>query len=404
MTAIPTAAVLACAVAILAGCAPTQRATVSAPRAEGPAPITAAARSGAREPSPPSAEPPPGGPSSPAAPPVPPSHPAAPEAPVQPLDRRGLELVLPPPALPGWHRDDLAGLGTALERQCASRRPPAPWPALCAEFKTLQSPLEDWIARRFVARALADDTGGTTGLITGYHEPQLHGSLVRESPGQVPLYRRPPDVVLQARPTRARIETSGLLAGSELVWLDDPVEAFFLHVQGSGRVRLRDGRILRVGYAGDNGLGYRAIGAELVARGALALPEVDAGRIKAWLRANPAQAQSVMHANPRFIFFRELPPAPQDAGPPGSIGVPLTPMRSVAIDPKRVPPGALLWLDTTDPLDGAPLRRLVVAQDTGAAIVGTVRADLFWGTGERAEQGAGLMKQAGRLWLLEPKP
>lgn len=309
-----------------------------------------------------------------------------------------------PATLPGWRDDELDGLRGALERQCASPRPPVPWPALCGELRSTPLPLRDWIADRFRARPLAGEDGAATGLITGYHEPELTGSLQRESPAQVPLYRRPPEPVLRERPARARIETGTLLAGGELLWLDDPVEAFFLQVQGSGRVRLRDGRVLRVGYAGDNGHAYRAIGAVLVARGAMPAAEVDAGRIKAWLRANPAQAQEVMHANPRYIFFRELPPAPPGAGPPGSLGVPLTPMRSVAVDPKRVPPGALLWLDTTDPLDGAALRRLVVAQDTGAAIVGPVRADLFWGAGTRAERGAGLMKQPGRLWLLEPRP
>ena len=309
-----------------------------------------------------------------------------------------------PAALPGWREDDLAGLRGALARQCASRRPPAPWPALCAELPNDDAGLAGWISARFRAKPLTDDAGGTTGLITGYHEPELTGSRARESAGQVPLYRRPPDAVLAARPSRERIETGGLLAGSELVWLDDPVEAFFLQVQGSGRVRLRDGSVMRVGYGGDNGLGYRAIGSVLVARGAMPAAEVNAGSIKDWLRANPAQAPAVMRSNPRYIFFRELPPAPPEAGPPGSLGVPLTPMRSVAVDPKRVPAGALLWLDTTDPLDGSALRRLVVAQDTGAAIVGTVRADLFWGAGERAARGAGLMKQPGRMWLLEPRP
>lgn len=309
-----------------------------------------------------------------------------------------------PAALPGWHDDDLAGLHGALARQCASRRPPAPWPALCAELPNADAGLAGWISARFKARPLTDEAGGATGLITGYHEPELTGSRVRESAGQVPLYRRPPDAVLAARPSRERIETSELLTGSELVWLDDPVEAFFLQVQGSGRVRLRDGSVMRVGYGGDNGLGYRAIGSVLVARGAMRTADVNAGSIKDWLRANPADAPAVMRSNPRYIFFRELPPAPPEAGPPGSLGVPLTPMRSVAVDPKRVPPGALLWLDTTDPLDGSALRRLVVAQDTGAAIVGTVRADLFWGAGERAARGAGLMKQPGRMWLLEPRP
>lgn len=308
-----------------------------------------------------------------------------------------------PRALPGWHEDDLAGLRGALERQCASPRPPTPWPALCEELRTAQPPLRDWIATRFRARPLAGDDGSPIGLVTGYHEPELTGSLQRESAAQTPLHRRPPEALLRERPTRAQIETTDLLEGRELLWLDDPVEAFFLQVQGSGRVTLRDGRVLRVGYAGDNGRAYRAIGAVLVARGAIPAAEVDAARIKAWLRANPEQAPAVMRANPRYIFFRELPPAASEAGPPGSLGVPLTAMRSVAVDPKRVAPGALLWLDTTDPLDRGPLRRLVVAQDTGAAITGTVRADLFWGRGERAERGAGAMKQPGRLWLLEPR-
>jgi membrane-bound lytic murein transglycosylase A len=341
------------------------------------------------------------------APAVPGAEGGAASAPVRPSAATAPDAsLLPgaPAALPGWRGDNLAGLRGALALQCASRRPPAPWPALCAELPKDEAGLVGWISARFNVRPLTDDAGGTTGLITGYHEPELSGTRVRESASQVPLYRRPPDAVMAARPSRERIETSGLLAGSELVWLDDPVEAFFLQVQGSGRVRLRDGSVMRVGYGGDNGLGYRAIGSVLVARGALPAADVNAGSIKEWLRANPADAPAVMRSNPRYIFFRELPPAPPEAGPPGSLGVPLTPMRSVAVDPKRVPPGALLWLDTTDPLDGSTLQRLVVAQDTGAAIVGTVRADLFWGAGERAARGAGLMKQPGRMWLLEPRP
>lgn len=158
---------------------------------------------------------------------------------------------------------------------------------------------------------------------------------------------------------------------------------------------------MRVGYAGDNGHPYRAIGATLIERGALTAAETNAATIKTWLRANPAQAAAVMQSNPRYIFFRELAPTNLTAGPPGSLGVPLTPLRSIAVDPQRIPPGALVWLDTTHPLDGQALRRLVLAQDTGAAIIGAVRADLFWGTGREAEQAAGLMKQRGRLWLLQ---
>jgi membrane-bound lytic murein transglycosylase A len=308
-----------------------------------------------------------------------------------------------PAALPGWTSDDLAGLAGAIDGQCSLARPPAPWPRLCPEFREHRANLRPWLERRFSAEALAGADGTTEGLITGYHEPEVTGSRARLAESQVPLYRRPSQAVLRERPSRARIEGSALLAGGELVWLDDPVDAFFLQVQGSGRIRLREGGTMRVGYAADNGQPYRAIGQVLIERGALAPANVDAGTIKAWLRANPREARSVMHANPRYIFFRELPPAGTETGPPGSLGVPLTPMRSVAVDPARVPAGSLLFLDTTDPLDTAPLRRVVVAQDTGAAIVGPVRADLFWGNGSRAELAAGRMKQRGRLWRLVPR-
>jgi membrane-bound lytic murein transglycosylase A len=235
----------------------------------------------------------------------------------------------------------------------------------------------------------------------------------------VPLLARPADLVAlpdgsrsQVRdgrpagpyPTRAQIEGQGLAQADALLWLDDPVEAFFLHVQGSGRVRLPDGTIVRVGFADHNGRAYRAIGRVLIERGALAPEAVDAAAIRAWLRAHPAQAREVMHANPRYIFFRERPPATSDtAGPPGSLGVPLTPMRSVATDPGCVPPGALLFVDGSYPETGAPLRRVVVSQDRGAAIVGAVRADLFWGSGDEAGRLAGLARQPMRMWLLLPK-
>ncbi len=320
--------------------------------------------------------------------------------------------------LPGWQRDGLDGLADALARQCALRAPPQPWPALCAELPAASASadaLRAWIERRFQAWPLAGENGDPVGLITGYHEPVLTGSRERESPGQVPLYRRPADMlsdgnarwrlvdgVRRPYPARAEIERYGLLEGQELVWLDDPVEAFFLQIQGSGRIRLRDGTTLRAGFADHNGQAYRAIGAELIARGALAREQVDAPAIKAWLRANPAQATEVMRSNPRYIFFRELP-TPADAGPPGSLGVPLTPMRSVATDPGFVPPGALLYLETRYPDDQRPLARAMLSQDRGAAILGGVRADIFFGAGEQAERLAGLMKQPGRIWLLRPR-
>ncbi len=320
--------------------------------------------------------------------------------------------AVPVAQLPGWSQDRLDGLRQALARQCAMRSPPAPWPELCRELPPATE-LRAWIERRFVAWPLADEKGRREGLITGYHEPLLSGSLQRENDRQTPLYAPPPAVAsiaqsaanprgrVQRWHTRAEIE-SGQIEGLEpIAFIDDPVEAFFLHVQGSARVRLRDGSWLRVGYAGHNGHTYRAIGRELIERGALSRDEATAPGIKAWLRANPAQATDVMHSNPRYVFFRKLNSAATD-GPFGSLGVPLTPGRSIATDRTRIPHGALMYLDGVDPLNRRPMRMAVVNQDTGGAILGTVRADVFWGAGEEAEARAGLMRENGRLWLLWP--
>jgi len=336
-------------------------------------------------------------------------------------------LPLAPDQLPGWDGDTLAGLHRAIERQCALPRPPQPWPALCPALPPADA-LKEWLGANFVAWPLAR-ADGAPGLLTGYYEPVLEGSRSREHDGQAPLYRPPLDLVRgpdgsrmrapastgaapstaaaaspgapQPYPARAEIEAGRLLEGRELVWLDDPVEAFFLQVQGSGRVRLRDGSTMRVGFADHNGQPYYPIGRELVARGALAPEAVDADAIKAWLRAHPGEAGEVMRRNRRYVFFRELPGG--EDGPPGSLGVALTPMRSVATDPAQVPPGALLFIDSTHPDDGAPLQRAVLSQDRGAAITGAARADLFWGSGDAAGRLAGRTKQPLRMWLLWPK-
>ncbi len=348
-----------------------------------------------------------------------------------------------PAALPGWAADPLDGVGAAIVRQCAMRAPPAPWPALCAEFAALPrrapdampSPdaLRGWLETRFAAWPLRDAKGGTEGLVTGYYEPLMTGSRTRERGTQAPLYARPADLLtidlagveprlaglrLRGRVqgtrvvpyhSRAEIETVRPLAGGELLWVDDPVDAFFLEIQGSGRVRLRDGTTLRIGYADQNGHPYRAIGRSLVERGAMQADEVTAPAIRRWLRENPAQAPEVMRTNPSVVFFRELPeppPAPPgepEAGPPGSLGVPLTPMRSLAVDRSVVPLATLVWLDTTHPVDGRALRRAMAAQDTGGAIAGSIRADFFWGFGPEAERAAGLMRSRGRMWVLWPR-
>lgn len=328
---------------------------------------------------------------------------------------------IPVTALPGWSDDDDANtLHEALSRQCASPRVPSPWPALCTQLPP-PSALARWIAERFDAWALSAVDGRRQGLLTGYYEPIVRGTRERVDARQVPLYARPSDLVasadgtrMQSRdgrivgpyPARAQIESEGLPKADVLLWIDDPVEAFFLHVQGSGRVRLPDGEVVRVGFADHNGHAYRAIGRELIERGALAPEAVDAEAIKTWLRANPAHAREVMHGNRRFVFFRRLPAhdaSTRLAGPPGALGVPLTPLRSVATDPAHVPPASLLFVDSTHPADGTPLRRTVVSQDRGAAIVGAVRADLFWGSGDEAGRLAGRTKQPARIWLLWPK-
>ena len=361
--------------------------------------------------------------------------------------------------LPGWEHDSLDGVARALSRQCALTQPPAPWPALCTQLPQA-SDLRKWIETHFVARALirppipspvaapvrahpqGDSTGkkpvpealsrappdqaagghGTAsdniGLLTGYFEPVLHGSRERTGTHQTPVYGRPADLVrrpneerlrrqadgrLTAYPARAQIETHGLAQAPVLCWLDDPVDAFFLHIQGSGRVQLPDGRTLYLGFADHNGHRYHAIGRELIRRGELEPEAVTAQAIRTWLQAHPAQSREILHSNPRYIFFRELPARDGKAGPPGALGVALEPERSVAVDPAFVPAGALLYLDSSHPVSGVPLRRTVVAQDRGAAITGAVRADLFWGSGDEAGELAGLTRQPLRLWLLWPR-
>jgi membrane-bound lytic murein transglycosylase A len=312
---------------------------------------------------------------------------------------------------PDLATDPLDGLVDAIDAQCALARPPGAWAALCEEWRGERATASSWIARRFDARLLRGPDGSDRGLITGYYEPELRASRERESGTQAPLLRRPGADWPLGRQPRAQIEAaadSAATAGLVLAWVDDPVEAYFLQIQGSGRLKLRDGSVMRVGYAGDNGHAYRAIGRDLIERGVLSPQALSAQAIAQWLRANPQAGRELMQRNARYVYFRESSPSARDAlagrdGPAGSLGVALTPLRSVAVDPKAVPLGSLLWLEAEDPRGGT-LRRVVVAQDTGAAIVGVPRADLYWGTGAAAGESAGLMKGTGRLWLLQPRP
>ena len=355
----------------------------------------------------------------------PPAQPSAPPAEAPPAAPQPVALA----GLPGFAGDPLDDLRTALAQQCAMKRPPAQWPALCASLPeaavTTPELLRNWLADRFTARELID-VDSPDGLVTGYYEPLLTGSLVRERPDQVPLRGPPADLLTidlsEVEPRLKGMRLRGRLVGqrvvpyfsreevgrgtsaSVLAWADNAVDAFFLEIQGSGRVKLRDGSMMRVGYADQNGHPYRAIGKTLIDRGALIREEVTAPAIRQWLQDNPASADDVMHTNPSVVFFRQLPPlTDQSLGPPGALGVPLTPLRSIAVDRQRIPLGSLVYVQTTHPLTGQPMNRLMVAQDTGGAIRGIKRADVFWGFGPDAAQAAGSMKAPARMWVLAPR-
>ena len=347
--------------------------------------------------------------------------------------------------LTGWREDRVAEAVPAMLRSCGVfgkakqdrdlgvAGTPADWRAACEAAKDL-APDDDAAARTFFEQWFdpfsATDEGEPDGLFTGYYEASLEGSRTRSERYRVPLYRRPPDLVtvnlgsfsdelkgkriagrvkdgaLAPFPPRKEIE-AGALAGQglELVWVDDPVDAFFLHIQGSGRVALDGGGEMRVGYAAQNGRDYLAIGRTLIERGALTRENVSMQSIRRWLADHPDEADEVMNENPSFIFFREL----EGDGPVGAQGVALIAGRSIAVDRRHVPYGVPLWLETRapdpDPAKPArPFRRLMVAQDTGGAIRGPVRGDVFWGYGEEAASVAGRMKHRGRWFLLLPKP
>jgi membrane-bound lytic murein transglycosylase A len=334
-------------------------------------------------------------------------------------------------ALPGWAEEHPAQAWPALLNTCKklSLRD-SRWKGICTDAVLLAEP-DDATARaffetRFAAHELIGNDGATEGLITGYYEPLLHGSPVRTERFHYPLYRRPDDLLVvdlgELYPelagkrvrgrlngnrvvpyfSRAEITNGGKhLSGQELLWVDNPVALFFLQIQGSGRVQMPDGQTLYVGYADQNGHPYMAIGNKLIERGALKADEVNLQSIRAWLAAHPDEAETVLNSNPSYVFF-----AVRDAqlpGPLGALNVPLLPERAVAVDPAFVPLGAPVWLDTALPgSESKPYRRLTFAQDTGGAIKGAARADLFFGYGAEAERLAGQMKQRGRMYVFLP--
>ena len=303
--------------------------------------------------------------------------------------------------LDGWEADDHDAALTTFLETCTDLDD-RDWSNLCALAQDqAQSPgAGRAFFEMFFRPVLIED--GNPGLFTGYYEPELSGSRVRTATHRWPLYRKPPEV----RPgvkwySRGEIEEYRLLQGRglEIAWIDDPVDVFFLQIQGSGRVRLKDGGALRVGYGGRNGHDYRSVGTELVRRGLFESHQVSAATIRNWVRKNPAEGALLLRHNPSYIFFREVSEVPSDAGPLGAMNRSVTTMRSIAVDPDYVPLGAPVWIEK----EGRdPLRRLMIAQDTGSAIKGAQRADIFFGTGAKAGRAAGRVKDKGRMVTLLP--
>ena len=332
--------------------------------------------------------------------------------------------------LPGWRDDDPAAAWGALLTSCGALRSQDAWRQVCAAASALQRPDREQARRffetQFTPYQLLQPDGATEGLARGYYEPQLRGSRTQTARFRFPVYGVPDDLLVldlpafsaEPRDARARARLDGKrvvpyfdraqieagiasLRGKEIAWVDDPVELFFLQIQGSGRLDLDDGSVMRLGYADHNGHTYRSIGRLLIDRGELTADRASMQGIKAWARQNPDKLRAVLDYNPRYVFFRELPQGL--SGPLGAQGVPLTARRSIAADPRFVPLGAPVFLATTWPLSSKPLNQLMLAQDTGSAIRGAVRADFFWGFGDDAGREAGRMKQALRMWVLLPR-
>jgi membrane-bound lytic murein transglycosylase A len=320
--------------------------------------------------------------------------------------------------LPGWDGDRLGDFWTAFLRSC--ERPAAGWLDACAKARQSgaaaatngDAAVRDWLQRQLRPYRIESIERDPVGLATGYFEPLVEASRVARPGFRVALYAPPADLATK-RPywTRQQLETTAAaqksLRGHEIAWVRDRLDALLLQVQGSGRLLFVGERgaaptLVRVAYAAHNDQPYRSVGRWLIEQGELRADDASWPAIRAWARRNPARVDEMLRSNPRVVFFREEPLPDPAVGPRGAQGVPLSPGRSIAVDPQSVPYGTPVWLDTTEPLATRPLRRLVVAQDTGSAIVGAVRADYFWGWGDDAEAAAGRMKQPLRMWVLWP--
>jgi membrane-bound lytic murein transglycosylase A len=334
--------------------------------------------------------------------------------------------------VPSWGQTPFLPSLKAFIEGCSQSQSKPPWQKACTAAR--KSVSNEHAARTFFEsifaayRIVAPD-GREEGLVTGYYEPILKGRRQKGAGFPHPVYAVPDDLIVvdlaELHPELRGMRLRGRLQGRRLVpyysrseieaaapafparplaWVADPVELFFLQIQGSGQIELPSGERYRLGFADQNGHPYRSLGRYLIDRGELKVDQASMQAIKSWAASRPQMLQDALNANPSYVFFRELPP-PRSAldGPLGALGVPLTPGYSIAVDPGHIPLGAPVFLQTTQPLSTVPLNRLVMAQDTGGAIRGAIRADFFWGTGEEAGNQAGRMRQLGRMWLLWPK-
>ncbi len=331
--------------------------------------------------------------------------------------------------LTGWAEDDLRPAWQAFLQSCNALKKQPVWQEVCMAASFVQADnnagVRHFFERHFVPHRIISHDGNSEGLVTGYYEPLLRGSRKPTTRYRYPLYTAPDELLiidlgdlypeLKDLRLRGRLEgrrvvpyysraeimdNPAALKGYELLWVDDEVELFFLQIQGSGRIQLDTGEIVKIGFAEQNGYPYNSIGRILVQQGELPLEKASMQGIKQWGQHNPDKLKSLLQQNARFVFFRELPA--DLSGPIGALGVPLTAGRSLAIDPRSIPQGAPVFLVTTWPNSSKPLNRLMVAQDTGGAIKGGIRADFFWGYGPEAGNQAGKMKQQGKMWVLMP--
>ena len=333
-------------------------------------------------------------------------------------------------ALTGWQDDDLLPAWKTFIQSCTVLKKQPLWQEICATAISLQQAdkitVRKFFEAHFLPHQILNADGTEEGLITGYYEPLLKGSRKPSERYRYPLYAAPDqlltidlgaaypelkDLRLRGRldgrkvvPYYSRAEimdNPAILNGYELLWVEDEVESFFLQIQGSGRVMLDNGEVLKIGYADQNGHPYNSIGKLLVQRGELPLEKASMQGIKQWGKENPGKLKELLQQNARYVFFRELPD--DLAGPIGALGVPLTAGRSIAVDPRSIPQGAPVFLATTWPNTSKQLSRLMMAQDVGSAIKGGIRADFFWGFGTEAGNQAGKMKQKGKMWILMPR-